>query len=113
MGTPAERPQQPPDVARMILAAGLLLDERPHAANGPQRRGITVRFRSLQQGGLDAFLLAGRQAGPAPSPAGSEQSRFALGLGRPRPTADRLAMHAHPAGGLGLRQSLIKQFEGF
>src|SRR5439155_13937646 len=54
---PVERAQEAPDMPRVILHAGQLLDDPSDPGQRPEFRAEAMRARALAQGGFDAAQL--------------------------------------------------------
>jgi hypothetical protein len=96
-------------VHRGILHATLALDQISHPPGGPQTGAVPQGLRAPLQALHDALAVGG---GELRWPTGTrrtlQRSRSVL-LQLPSPAVDRLAMHSHPAGYFGFRNTPIEQ----
>lgn len=87
---PTHRPEQLPDMARMIMNARQPFDDRRDARQSPDIRAVSVSTRSLAQSPLNPLPLLPAQPG---LPAGPSQRCGSALLPGPVPPADALAAH--------------------
>ena len=88
---PVERAQEAPDMPRMILHAGQLLDDPSDSGQRPEVRAEAVRPRALAQGRFDASHLLLSQPWLASGAAGGPQRRAPAPVPRAIPSHDALA----------------------
>jgi hypothetical protein len=109
LATPVKFAQNPPDVVFVVSHSGALLDELAHSSGGPRPAGETKRFRPALERAFEVAQLGGTEFRRAPGTLGLAQSAHAGLFQVPRPSADRLAMHADFARDLGLAESCSEQ----
>jgi len=86
---PVERAQEAPDMPRVILHAGQLLDDPRDSGQRPEVRAEAMRARALAQGRFDADHLLRSQSRFAPGATGGPQ--------RPAPALTPRAIPSHDA----------------
>ncbi len=109
LGAPAQRPHDPPDVARMVPDAGDPGDDYRQARQAPQVGIQAVCARPLEQSPLELSQLSRGETRLAPGPTGRGQALPALPLPASEPDVDGLARDRQAAGNLRLPDPLSEQ----
>lgn len=105
---PVKLAQDAPDMVLVVPHSGPVFDEVAHAARGPQPGSKSECFGTTLERVFDPAQLGRAELGPPSGVLGLAQAAHAGLLQFARPTADRLPMHPHHSGDLGLAESLFK-----
>src|SRR3989454_11675464 len=96
--TEATRPEESPDVIRMVGDVEMVTDEVDDPSTRPQIRAIPGRFRPSDHQARQSLLLLCRQLRRAPRCPARAQARAALASMRPLPSADRTPLDTQALG---------------
>jgi hypothetical protein len=111
LATPAQLPQQFPNMRRMVRNPKLFFHQMRHPGAGPQRSFVAQRLRSGSQALFQSLALIGSQLRLASRTTRLPQRLSTLLTSLSRPSAHGLLRHFQSTANFSLTQSLLQQIQ--